>query len=324
MKAGSQCARIADVLADGEWHLTADLYREAGGYIGALHSRVAELRSTHGLAIESEHVPGQTGAQGHRYRLVGSDPGEGHGTSSELTRSGGLLRRVVADPALRDRARAYLSARVEIDEETGCWIWNGKTWDGYGYGGLNGVTVRVHRLAFAAFVGSIPDGLSLDHLCRNRACVNPDHLEAVTNRENLLRGEGPNSVNARKTHCKHGHEFTPENTYIGCGPHGATRGCRACMKAKDAASWQRRKQRLKQKRLLDEGAEAEVAARSFIEQPPFPLGGCSASEGIGGGVGDLAETSSGSDRPEAVAGDASARGVSCAAPEQLTLEEVAA
>lgn len=69
MTQASQCDRLLAVLADGEWHTTASLYREAGGYIGALHSRIAELRDRRGLHIESESVPGRSGAEGHRYRL---------------------------------------------------------------------------------------------------------------------------------------------------------------------------------------------------------------------------------------------------------------
>lgn len=78
--------------------------------------------------------------------------------------------------------------------------------------------------------GSIPKGLTLDHLCRNRACVNPVHLEPVTNRVNILRGIGITAQNARKTHCKHGHPFTVENTIYKHG--GGWRICKICNRAR--------------------------------------------------------------------------------------------
>lgn len=106
-----------------------------------------------------------------------------------------------------------------------CWIWTGGlVGGGYGQFGVTGQWhKRAHRYAYELVVGPIPDGLVLDHLCRVRCCVNPAHLEPVTQRENLMRGLG--SWNAGKTHCKRGHEFTPENTYV--APHGK-RTCRTC------------------------------------------------------------------------------------------------
>lgn len=94
--------------------------------------------------------------------------------------------------------------------------------------GLPKRTAKVHRVVYEALVGPIPDGMVIDHLCRQPSCVNPAHLEPVTRRENVLRGLTLPAANARKTHCKHGHEFTPENTYL--FPTG-TRGCRTCARA---------------------------------------------------------------------------------------------
>lgn len=95
--------------------------------------------------------------------------------------------------------------------------------DRWGYGKTHGGRVA-HKFAYQYVIGLIPDGLTLDHLCTVRHCVNPAHLEPVTMKENLMRGNGFGAKNARKTHCHRGHEFTPENTLTING----RRVCRPC------------------------------------------------------------------------------------------------
>lgn len=131
---------------------------------------------------------------------------------------------------LHDRFWQYAKA-----DGSGCWIWHGGCGRA-GYGlvradqtvGEQG-TRPAHRMAYELVKGPIPEGLQIDHLCRNPPCVNPDHLEVVTPRENTLRGEGPAAVNARKTHCIRGHPFDGANTYI--QPTSGARRCRACRRA---------------------------------------------------------------------------------------------
>lgn len=122
-----------------------------------------------------------------------------------------------------DRFRRY----VQRNSGSDCHEWTGgKTSAGYGvFHPSKTQTVYAHRWAYEDACGRIPDGLVIDHLCRNRGCVNPDHLEAVTNEENLSRGAGYALRNGLRTACVNGHEYTPENTYI--APKGDVR-CRAC------------------------------------------------------------------------------------------------
>lgn len=120
--------------------------------------------------------------------------------------------------------------------DSGCWDWIAATSDrGYGHILWDGKVVLAHRLVLLVGDG-IPPGLVVDHLCRNRACVNPDHLEPVTTRTNLLRGDTITARNAAVTHCPWGHEYDEANTYYGKGG----RRCRACHRERARTSQQER------------------------------------------------------------------------------------
>lgn len=120
----------------------------------------------------------------------------------------------------------YIMNRVEIIPFSGCWIWM-RSLDRYGYGGsvLRGEYRIIHRLSYELFVGKIPVGLTLDHLCRVRCCVNPYHLEPVSQAENKRRAHDFERLHSIDTHCHSGHERNKENKYVA---KDGSIACRIC------------------------------------------------------------------------------------------------
>lgn len=122
-----------------------------------------------------------------------------------------------------------------------CWDWTAALTNGYGVVQVGGRLQRAHRVVYEALRAPIPEAFELDHLCRNRACVNPDHVEPVPGVVNNARSESASAKHARQTHCKRGHEFTPENTYRRSRAHKVERFCRECMRERDRQRYARRK-----------------------------------------------------------------------------------
>lgn len=146
---------------------------------------------------------------------------------------------------MRSEDLARFFDKVEITET--CWLWRGSI-DRKGYGSFGGDSLyalygkrswKAHRLSYVWFVGPIPEGLQTDHLCRVRHCVNPDHLEAVTPRENSLRGATIAAWNAAKTHCVQGHLLAGENLIL---PKRGGRDCRACARERNRRYLQRQRE----------------------------------------------------------------------------------
>lgn len=145
--------------------------------------------------------------------------------------------------AERDISRFW--SKVARDPTSGCWEWQAyRNPAGYGVFSMRRKTLLAHRWAYEHFIGPIPEGLDLDHLCRNRCCCNPNHVEPVTRKTNVLRGDldamwrGYPSRNAAKTHCPAGHAYDERNTYV---DKIGRRFCRACRCARESARYRRLK-----------------------------------------------------------------------------------
>jgi hypothetical protein len=143
-------------------------------------------------------------------------------------------------------------SKVAVNGNTGCWEWTAAKTNGYGRYGIGPRRdyhlLVAHRYAYSVLIGPVPDEMHCDHLCRNRQCVNPAHLEVVTQRENKLRGDGTTAVNAAKTHCTRGHELDGDNLRVILRPDvdGVARfirKCRECTNMHSRLADQRRRER---------------------------------------------------------------------------------
>lgn len=131
----------------------------------------------------------------------------------------------------------------KVNKTDGCWEWTGALVRGYGSFRADGHNLA-HRFSYEALVGPIPAGLVIDHLCRNKACVNPAHLEPVTQAENVLRGDGPQVTRERyaaRTHCKNGHELPADAPVVRSGTGRTYRLCTACKLASARRRYHERK-----------------------------------------------------------------------------------
>jgi hypothetical protein len=131
-----------------------------------------------------------------------------------------------------------LKRDVTVSTHTGCWIWTAGRSEGYGvaWDAARRRSVRVHQLVYEMKVGPVPDGLVLDHQCRNTLCCNPEHLEAVTQGENVRRGESAGARAVRTNHCRNGHDLA---LYAGRRKDG-TRYCQECNRSSARRSNARR------------------------------------------------------------------------------------
>lgn len=223
---------------------------------------VAELLApTAGRAVAAPSLPANEGGATDRAVDVGAPPGSSGAALPVPHTSGG--------GAVPESVVTRVWDRVDRQGPDDCWLWRGElTYKGYGrfQSVIEGKRVRfnAHRTVYALLIGPIPEGLVLDHLCRNRSCCNPRHLQPVTNKENILRGESFSAYNARVTHCPKGHEYTPDN--ITWNHKG--RRCRTCHRADVLA--RRRRRRLTASPKTPGADDGSAASAPGHHQPSRP------------------------------------------------------
>ena len=147
---------------------------------------------------------------------------------------------VMTKPVIGKFLNKIIVSDTNFYKDTPCWEWSGGlTVNGYGQITYQGVHYQFHRFIYEYFYGKIDSNLVIHHKCYNRKCCNPQHLEQTTSKENTLdkSSSSISAVNATKTHCIHGHEYTPENTYL--RPNGS-RNCKICQRIRER-EWEQRK-----------------------------------------------------------------------------------
>jgi len=180
--------------------------------------------------------------------------------------------------ARRRPAELRFWEHVGETDANGCWPWMGARTGG-GNGGYGQIRVPLgqdtvkwrrvpaHRFLFEIYYGPLPDGLELDHLCRNRRCVNPFHMEAVTGRVNILRGTAPSAINSRKTHCSKGHPLAGDNLKLERNKTGQVqRRCRTCAKIAAARYWRNLSAEERQRRIARQAIYDRERIRKKNEQ----------------------------------------------------------
>lgn len=164
--------------------------------------------------------------------------------------------------SLSETAITRFWAKVNRGGDDACWLWKGAT-DGtgrYGSFSVNGKLERAHRVAYELLVGPVPEDLVLDHLCKVTLCVNPRHLEPVTQYENIMRGDSLQAQNARKTHCPRGHPYDMVM------PNGG-RTCRTCFRELNREAVRRYRAKKKAERASRDGQSHSAVADDAFPAP---------------------------------------------------------